>query len=140
MIVYVRRLCAKAILIRFWDVRGEIAEPLHQSGRVRILAQLRGKLCDYTVDHDFRLHHPARDRFVHDRDVLVNVSRNRSESRDDILVIVQCVRRHVVNQNVNAIVEAEQLPDTQEMYLQVPSVEVRLEVVSNQLGAAAVLA
>src|SRR5690349_16137357 len=131
MIVYVCRLCAKAILIRFWDVRWEIAEPLQESGRVRILAQLRGKLRDYTVCDDLRLHRPAGDRFIHDCDVLVDVSRSRSQSLDDILVIAYCVGRHVVNQYVNPIVKSEELPDTQKMHLQIPGIDVRLEVVSN---------
>ena len=102
--------------------------------------ELERSLLDYAAGDDLRLHDPACDRFIHDCDVLVNVSRNRPESRDDILVIAHGVRRHMVDQNVNAIMESEELPYTQEMYLQIPGLEVRLEVVLNESGAEAVLA
>ena len=95
------------------------------------LFRLNIDLSDDQIGDDARLHDSGRDGFIENADVLIDVGGDGAQAGDDVFVIVHGARRHLIDDEIDAIVKAELLADAEQMGIEIPGFEARLKVKAN---------
>ena len=86
------------------NIRREAAERGQQSCGIRVLPDLCRQLLLHELRHDLGLRHPTLCRFVQQCEILIYISRNRTQTGEDGFVILYRAGRHAIDGNVDFVV------------------------------------